>query len=55
MSPTLFKVFVEASLNEWSRKCGSMEIQLKNNIYLHHLLFEDGQVILAQDGEMKII
>jgi hypothetical protein len=43
MSPILFKVFVEASLNQWSRKCGSMGIQIKNNLYL--------QVILAQDTE----
>jgi hypothetical protein len=42
---------VEASLNEWSRKCSSMGIQIKNNLYLHHLLFADDQVILAQDGE----
>jgi hypothetical protein len=43
MSPTLFKVFVETSLNEWSRKCSSMRIQIKNNLYL--------RVILAQDTE----
>jgi hypothetical protein len=43
MSPTLFKVFVEASLNEWSSKYSSMGIQIKNNLYL--------QVILAQDAE----
>jgi hypothetical protein len=28
-----------------------MGIQIKNNLYLHHLLFADDQVILAQDGE----
>jgi len=54
MSPTLFKVFVEAGLNEWSRKCGSMGIQIKNNVCLYHLLFADEQVILAQDGEIQI-
>jgi hypothetical protein len=28
-----------------------MGIQFKNNLYLHHLLFADDQVIPAQDGE----
>jgi hypothetical protein len=28
-----------------------MGIQLKNNVYLRHLLFAGDQVILAQDGE----
>ena len=51
MSPTLFKIYIDSCLSAWSRKCNGMGLEIKDGVYLHHLLFADDQVVIAQDGE----
>lgn len=49
MSPTLFKIYMNVALKEWTKKCEKMGVQLMNENYLFHLLFVDNQMITAQD------
>ena len=47
----IFKIYVDISLREWTRKCPNIGLKLNDNKYIHHLLFADDQVILAEDTE----
>lgn len=51
MSPILFKIYIDISLRQWSRKCNRMGLEIADGKYVHHLLFADDQVVIAQDGE----
>lgn len=51
LSPTLFKIYVNAVLQVWKRKCAGMGIPLDDNITLYTLQFADDQVLMAQDQE----
>lgn len=50
ISPTLFKIYLEAALNKWKKKCTNMGIPLTDST-LYTLCFADDQVIIAQDSE----
>ena len=50
LAPTLFKLYLEASLVSWRRKCSNMDIQIGNEI-LYTLLFADDQVLIAEDED----
>jgi hypothetical protein len=48
--PTLFKIYIRKTLEEWKRKCHGMGISLENTT-LYTLQFADDQVVLAGDKE----
>ena len=48
LSPTLFKIYIEAALHDWKRKCRYMGIPV-NDECVYSLLFADDQVIMAGD------
>lgn len=48
LSPTLFKIYVNRVLENWSRKCSSMGVKMGEE-HIHSLLFADDQVVLAED------
>lgn len=48
LSPTLFTVYLESVLYNWNNKCRNMCLPMGNQT-IHHHLFADVQVILAQD------
>lgn len=50
LSPTLFKIYMNVVLSNWSRKCSKMGIQLEDG-HLYTLLFADDQVVLAEDED----
>jgi hypothetical protein len=47
MSPTLFKIYIDTALKEWSRKCKRMGLQIGDNCYAHNLLFADDQEVIT--------
>jgi len=47
-SPTLFTIFLESVLYNWNKKCRRMGLPMGNQT-IHHHLFADDQVIIAQD------
>jgi hypothetical protein len=51
MSPTLFKIYIDTALKEWSRKCKRKGLQIGNNCYVHNLLFADDQVVITRGVE----
>lgn len=50
MSPILFNIYLDATLEQWRRKCGGMGIPLEDRT-LYTLHYADDQVILARDSE----
>ena len=48
LSPTLFKIYLQEALNNWSRKIAGMGIKISKHC-LTTLLFADDQVIVASD------
>lgn len=50
LSPTLFKIYISYALQEWTKKCSQMGIQIDDS-YLYTLLFADDQVIIAADTD----
>lgn len=50
ISPTLFKIYLSAALEKWSRKCSSMGIWL-NDSPVYTILFADDQVVMAEDQQ----
>jgi hypothetical protein len=51
MSPTLFKIYIDPALKEWSRKCERMGLQIGDNYYVYNLLFSDDQVVITRGVE----
>jgi hypothetical protein len=51
MSPTLFKIYIDTALKEWSRKCKQMGLQIEGNCYVHTLLFANDQVVITRGVE----
>ena len=50
VSPTLFKIYINAALERWCRKCQHMGVHLgRESIFT--LLFADDQVVIAEDEE----
>jgi hypothetical protein len=52
LSQSLFKIYTESVLYGWNRKCKVMGLPVGNKT-IHHLLFEDDQVIMAR-GKGKV-
>ena len=50
VSPTLFKIYVEKSLNILKRKCSGMGYNV-DNITMYTLHFADDKVVMAQSKE----
>ncbi len=50
LSPTLFKIYLQKSLETWKKKVDRMGVPIGNKS-LYTLLFADDQVIIAQDAE----
>ena len=50
ISPTLFKIYMWKTLEEWEHKCSGMGIPLENTT-LYTLQFADDQVVLVGDKE----
>lgn len=48
LSPTLFKIYTQEALKQWSRKCSKMGIQVGDTC-LYNLLFADDQILIAND------
>jgi len=48
LSPTLFTIYLESVLYNWNKKCRRMGLPTGNQT-IHHHLFSDDQVIMAQD------
>ena len=46
----LFKVYVDISFTEWTRKYHKMGLKLDGKC-IHHILFADDQVILVEDAD----
>jgi hypothetical protein len=51
MSPTLFKIYTDTALKEWSRICKRMGLQIGDNCYAHNLLFTDDHVVITRGVE----
>jgi hypothetical protein len=51
ISPTLFKLYTDTALKEWSSKCKRMGLKIENNCYVHNLLFADDQVVITRGVE----
>jgi hypothetical protein len=51
MSPTLYKIYIDTSLKEWSRKCKQMGLRIEDNCYVHNLLFADDQAVITRGVE----
>ena len=51
ISPTLFKIYLNAALRKWRRACEGMGVQLNEDTTLYTLHFADDQVVVAQDKE----
>jgi hypothetical protein len=47
----IFKIYIDMSLRRWSQKYHTMGLPINQDYYLYNLLFEDDQVIIAQDTE----
>jgi hypothetical protein len=39
MSPTLFKIYIDTALEEWSRKCKGMGLNFEGTCSVYNLLF----------------
>lgn len=50
LSPTLFKIYIQESIKEWTRKCAGMGIEI-NDACLYTLLFADDQILIANDED----
>ena len=50
LSPTLFKIYIQKALENWTRKCAGMGIEI-NGSCMYTLLYADDQVITANDEE----
>lgn len=50
LSPTLFKIYAQQALNNWTRKCSKMGVEI-GEYCLYTLLFADDQVVIASDQE----
>lgn len=48
LAPTLFKIFLAETLQNWRNKCGPMGIQI-HDVTLYSLNFADDQIIFAED------
>ena len=51
LSPTMFKIYMDNALKEWTKKCEKMGVRLTNEKYIFNLLFVIDQVVIAQDEE----
>jgi hypothetical protein len=51
MSPTLFKIYINTALKEWSRNCKRMGLKIEDNYYLHNLLYADDQILITRGAE----
>jgi len=50
LSPTLFKIYLNNALKQWTRKCSPMGIWLEDSP-IHTILFADDQVVFAEDQQ----
>ena len=50
VSPTLFKIYIEKTLNIWKRKCCGMGYNVDNTL-IYMLQFADDQMVMAQSKE----
>ena len=48
LSPTLFRIYVSYAL-QWTKKLGTMGLQIDDSYRLNTLLFADDQVVIAAD------
>jgi hypothetical protein len=48
MSPTLFKIYIDTALKEWSKECKWMGLKSEVTCYVLSLLFEDDQVVITR-------
>jgi hypothetical protein len=51
LSSTLFKVYIDKVLKEWSKKCKLMGLKIGKDCYIHNLLFAYDQVVNTQGAE----
>jgi hypothetical protein len=51
MSPTLFKIHIDITLEELSRKCKRIRLKTENNGYVHNLLFANDQAVITRGVE----
>jgi hypothetical protein len=51
LSKTLFKVYKDIILVEWSRKCQRMRLKTEDNCCVHTLLFAHDEVVVSRGAE----
>jgi hypothetical protein len=47
-SATVFKIFIDTALKEWSRKCKRMGLKTEDNFYVHSFLFADYETVIPR-------
>jgi hypothetical protein len=52
MLPTLFKIYIDTALKEWSRKCKRMGLQIGDSCFVHNLLFADDHMVITRGVEV---
>lgn len=48
ISPTLFRIYIDIALKEWSRNCKWKGLKADHSCYVHSILLEDDQVVIIK-------